>query len=252
MPTGIRFPVDLPLPLREGYALSFEDTRSSAQPESGTARVRRNVRTEPRIEKLVWSFSQAQYNTFEVWWQETIESGAKEFDILLTDLVHSTVWFTARWLGEFESQMESEFYRWRVSGTLRLLGNSFADRPSGTDELKGKALVGITATGNLEVQKLMFGSATLGITATGRLSGAGGFLTAFVGITGTGRIPLGPLRGTSALSITANASFGIDQRQIQRVWAGFQAFKGGRSYDIHENLEAIQRNAMGIGTYGLY
>lgn len=249
MPTGIRFPVELPLPLRDGYALTYEDTRASAQPESGTARVRRVVRSEPRLESLVWSFTQAQYRVFDLWWHETIASGAREFDILLTDLYHNTVWFTARWIGDFEAEMTNAAYRWRVRGALRLLGESFADRPSGTDELTGRATVGVSASGNLAVEKLMFATARFEVVGAGRLSGSGGFLAVGVGITGTGRIPLGPLRGVGTLAVSAKADatqFGVGAPQVERVWVGAHAFRYGQSYDIASNPEAVRRSAMGL------
>lgn len=254
MPTGIRFPVDLPLPLRDGYAVGFEETRSLLQPESGHGRVRRTTRTEPRLERLVWSFSQGDFHVFDQWWQYTIESGAREFDLLLTDSTYGTIWFTARWLGNYQAEMASENYRWRVSGTVRLLTEPFAERASGTDELIGAATLGLSASGNLLVEHVMYGAANFDLTARGRLSGSGGFLRATLDFTATSRIPLGPLRGVCTLGITAVADasqFGVGEPQVIRVWVGMQSWHYGQSPDINQNDEAVRRSAMGI-TNGIY
>lgn len=254
MPTGIRFPSELPLPLRDGYAIGFEETRSSLRPESGHGRNRRTVRTQPRTERLVWSFSQEQFHLFDLWWQFTIESGAREFDLLLTDAILGTTWFTARWLGNYQAEMTSDAYRWRVSGTVRMLGEPFAERPSGTDELRGVSTVGISASGNLLVERLMYASAVFDLTARARLSGSGGFLSATLDFTATSRIPLGPLRGDCTVGITAAADasqFGIGAPQVARVWTGMQFWRYGRSPDINANEEAVRRSAMGL-TNGIY
>lgn len=247
--TGIRFPVELPLPLREGYAVDYEETRRRVQPEVGSSRQRRLFRSEPRLERLVWSFTQQQYRLFDLWWQNTIESGAREFDVLLTDLGSGTVWFTARWFGDYEAVIDNTGYRWRVSAVFRLIGEPFADRPSGTDELIGRTSVGLTASGNLRVDKQMRGAVTLEVTGRGRLNGSGGFPVALLTITGTGRIPLGPMRGSTTIGVTATADFQFEP--VQRVWVGLVSWRTGRSYDIVQSQEAVQRNQMRLG-YALY
>jgi hypothetical protein len=217
--------------------------------ESGSTRVRRLTLSGPRLEQLTWDLSQTQFRVFDLWWQETIGAGAREFDILLSDLAYGTVWFTARWIGAYQAEISGVRYRWRVTGTVRLLGDPFTERPSGTDELRGRCAVDLQAKGRLEVPVSFTGAASVGIEARGRLSGAGGFLAATLGITGTGRIPLGPLRGLGSLDVAgtaANTEFGVGQPQIERVWSGMQWWAYGRSADILANEEAVHRSAMGI------
>ncbi len=249
MATGIRFPVELPLPLRDGYGIDFEETRKRVQPEIGSARQRRQFRTEPRLEKLVWLFTQEQFHQFDLWWQDTIQSGAREFDVLLTDLGVGTVWFTARWSGDYEASIDNSSYTWKVSATFRLIGAPFTERASGTDELIGRSLLTLTGKGNLEVEKLMQGRTTLELTAKGRLNGSGGFPVALLTITGTGRIPIGAMRGRALIGVTAVADFQLEP--VPRVWMGIVAWRTGRSYEIVQSEEAIQRNQMRIG-YALY
>lgn len=185
MPTGIRFP----LPQPGSIADTYDETRSSVDMEAGPARVRNKMRTAPRVFDVQWLMSQSAYETFDRWWQFTIKGAEREFDVQLLDDDETLVWYTARWIGEYSASINSERYEWTVSGKLRALGDSFLVRPSGTDELQGRASVGMTARGELRaVGVRLYGRASVGISAIARLDSLPFYGSASVGISARGSL----------------------------------------------------------------
>jgi hypothetical protein len=172
MATGIRFPVDLPIPNRDGYSSTFEVNVIRQEREIGSARQRRITRSQPRLESLSLSLTESEYLIFDTWWQETIKSGELLFDILLSDDLGESIWYTARWLGDYEATIDSSRYDWVIKGTLRLIGNGFTVRLSGTDELHGSSITSSNARGNLTVASILRGRSVTTSNAIARFSNA--------------------------------------------------------------------------------
>lgn len=257
MTTGIRFPVDLPPPLREGYGTEFEETRSRQEREIGAARQRRKTLTEPRLETVTWVFTQKQFNIFDNWWQFTIQCGVRLFDIQLTDDDGGLTWYTVRWIGEYEAIINSERYEWRVTGTLRSLEDPFTTRPSGTDELRGIARGMTNSSGYLIIDRALRGAATVEASATARFSQGSMRAQALPEV--TAKAWLGPviLRGRASVEVTAKGdgiSFGlVVGGPNNRVWMGLNFMKHGRSTDIISATldEGVRRSYMRIGNHGI-
>lgn len=138
MPTGILFPPSLPPPLRDDNNTEFEKSTRRMDLEIGMARQRRTTRTEPRLESVGWVFSQAQFKTFDLWFQNTIRSGELEFDILLSDDLLGLTYYTASMLEGYEANIDYTKYEWHVTAKLRLKYAPFAIRPPGTDDLNAR------------------------------------------------------------------------------------------------------------------
>ncbi|MES2180726.1 MAG: hypothetical protein V4493_01330 [Pseudomonadota bacterium] len=257
MPTGIRFPVELPPPNRDDYGTTFEETRSQQEKEIGAARQRREYSIEPRIENLSWLFTQTQYTIFDSWWQNSIKSGELEFDIQISDDDAGLIWYTAKWIESYQTSIDSQRYEWVVSGKLRLLGESFATRLSGTDELIGKSLLVCSAKGQMSVDKTLRGySGFINVAkarfSQGSLTGAAAFMV----ITATGEFGPLPLRGSSLMVMTASGNgtnFGVKTDFFPYIWMGME-FIRGRDNGISlrgGDDEGFRRSFMRIGNHGI-
>lgn len=211
MPTGIRFPSQLRVPDRDGYNDTFEETRSVVDMEAGPARRRNKYRRPPRLFDLQWTFNQEDFHTFDVWWQDTIAGGTREFDIQLLDEDETVVWYTVTAKGEYKAEV-SEVMNWRVTLRVKALSASFGtDRQAGTDELTGTAFVGVTARGMLLIPKVLRGLATVGATAQARFSLPPLRGSAAVGLFRLPRARFGafPLRGAAAVGIAARGALQV-------------------------------------------
>lgn len=211
MPTGIRFPSQLRVPDREGYNATFEETRSVVDMEAGPARRRNKYRRPPQLFDLQWTFNQADFTVFDIWWQDTIGGGTREFDIQLLDDDETVVWYTVTAKGEYKAEV-SEVMDWRVTLRVKALGANFGPvRPAGTDELMGLAEVGVTARGMLLIPKVLRGSTSVGITAQARFSLPPLRGAASVGLFRLPRARFGafPLRGAAAVGVTASGALQV-------------------------------------------
>lgn len=247
MTTGIRFPVDLPLPSRD-YADEDEASRTAFEPEIGTARRRQKYRATPRLFEVSFDFTQAQYAIFDVWWQNTIRGGELPFDVLLLDADETPTWFTVHWVGEYEAEVVGVM-DWRVRGTLRAVEGTFGTtRPSGTDELRGIANLEVSARGDLLISKKLRGIASLDVVGTGRLNtGARLFGIAELGIYFATRAKFGslPLRGLATLDVTGTAVLYIavvnSYTGESRTWQRMDWFGTGAAEDVSVATTGRQR-----------
>jgi hypothetical protein len=180
---GIRFPAELRPPDRPGYGDSFSDIRSATEMEIGTIRRRNKMRVAPRTFTLQWTFTQAHYAIFDYWWQHTIQGGLKPFDIKLLDDDETLVWYGVTVVGgTFRAEIVHEL-EWRVSFRVKALAPHFGtNRLSGTDELNGRANIGLSASGNLFVYTPFYAKSEPGLTATGVLNVIGMIGEAEVGM----------------------------------------------------------------------
>lgn len=253
MATGICFPADLRVPDRDGFGDTFEEIRSAFVPEVGSTRRRNRMRTAPRVFDLQWVFTQDNYHIFDAWWQNTIKGGEQAFDIQLLDDDETIVWFTVHALGEFKSEIVNEL-EWRVTLRVRALEENFGTmRPSGTDELGGRAVVGVAqGTGAIKAYTPIRGKATVGLTATGRFNVTGLFGLATPGMF---RLPRGtlapiPLRGTAIIGLTATGRLEIgtfySYPEDSRQWLNLDWLGDFQGQDISASVPAVSREWMEI------
>lgn len=208
--SSISFPAQLSVPDRNGYTESFEDTRSAVEMEIGTVRRRNRFRKPPRLFDLQWTFTQAEFQVFDIWWQDTIKGGAEEFDIRLLDADKTIVWYTVTVREEYKAEVVNEL-EWRVTMQVKALAENFGQtRPAGTDTLAGVTRVGVSAQGALLIARTLRGKTDLGVTATARFS-----LPAMRGLAEVGmfRLPRArfgafPLTGVTAVGVSGSAKLG--------------------------------------------
>jgi len=183
MPSGIAFPMDLPVVSRPGHGDMFEEIRSSFEPEVGVARRRNRMRVAPRIFDIQLDLSQDEFSIFDYWWQDTILGGEKEFDIQLLNDDNVLVWYTVNVLGEYSADV-TKTMDWIVSFKVRAKLDAFGTiRVPGTDTLAGTADVGLSSTsGGLLAYTPFYGSGTIDLTATGEFNITGLLGAADVGL----------------------------------------------------------------------
>lgn len=250
MSTLLRFPPELPPPLRDGYGIAPEDGRLAFEPEVGLPRRRRTAPTEPLRFELTWQFTQAQYTLFDLWWQDTIAGGTKLFDIQLLNDRDALVWYTCEWIGEYEAEIV-DVADWRVKATLRSKFAPFTTRDPQTNNIRGRAQVGTAlARSTLEVGKAIRGRASVGLSsATLRISRLPMYGRTSLGVfrarATTGPRPL-RARTTVGANATSTLSNGrpLDYPEMSRVWLGIGVFDNTAGNDVQPNSAAVRRNWM--------
>lgn len=253
MATGVRFPSTLRVADRDGHGDTFEEIRSAFEPEVGSVRRRNRMRSAPRVFDLQWVFRQADYHTFDLWWQNTIKGGERDFDIQLLDDDETLVWYTVHVLGPYKAEVVNEL-EWRVTMRVRALGDNFgAVRPSGTDELAGRTSVGVSrASAAIKIAKPIRGAATVGLTGTGKLN-----FDAMRGATSVGmyRLPRGtlapiPLIGITTIGVTATGALDVGvtgyYSELSRQWTDLDWLGALAAQDISGNTDAVQREWIGV------
>lgn len=233
MATGIRIPPQVPPPLRDDYSDTYEESRTAVDMDAGAPRTRNKMRTAPRLFTVSWHMTAAVYKVFDIWFAETVAGGAREFDIQLLDDSETLVWYTATFeKGSYRAAVE-DGGNWRVSATLRAVGDSFPTRPPGTDELRGVAALDLTAPrGLLVIQKVLFGSTTLGIGegTRGVLKPVPLYGRAVLDLSGRGKLYPRPLYGRATLSLTATGApqvFGDPEVILQFDGTAYTEDNGG-------------------------
>lgn len=218
MATGIRLPPSIRQPDRE-LDDTYEETRTTVDMDIGPARVRNKMRSAPRLFNVRWTLDQAGYHAFDIWFQETILGGEQEFDLQLLDDAETLVWYTARWLaGTYNAEIQQDG-KWVVTGTIRAVGDSFAYRPPGTDELAGRAGIVVRGVAKMLIKKVLFGRSYLGVSK----AQAKPILLPFFGysriaVTAKGRMRARPFYGRAFLVVQAAgmlATFGDPELILQ-------------------------------------
>ena len=209
MPSGIVFPLTLPVVSRPGHGDMFEEIRSSFEPEIGVSRRRNLMRKAPRIFDLQLDLSQAQFQEFDLWWQDTIKGGEQDFDIQLLNDDDTLVWYTVHVLEEYSADV-TKTMDWLVSFKVRAKLDHFGSvRVSGTDEFSGTASIGlVSATGVLKVSTPFYGIGAIGVTATAKFN--------FTGLRGTNEVGMYWLpHGRLGVGFGGAASIGLDSARGQ-------------------------------------
>lgn len=182
MPTGIRFPIQLPVASRNAHSDTFENSRSNLNMEVGPSRRRNLMRKPARLFSLQWQLSQSEFQIFDLWWQDSIKGGSLQFDLQLLDDDQTLVWYTMTARGEYAAEVADSLI-WIVSLQVRALNDHFGViRAPGTDELRSQVAIGVTTSGALLIPTVLRGRASIGIAAMARLN-------------------LPPLRGTATVGL---------------------------------------------------
>jgi hypothetical protein len=115
------YPLTLPAPLSDGYALDPVEQTIRTDMEAGAARVRRRTRTRNDMLSVSFLFSDAQFLEFRTWFDDEttgISGGASWFDISLPVGKGGSTPETARFKGVWKSAKIGT--NWRVSGELEV------------------------------------------------------------------------------------------------------------------------------------
>lgn len=73
------WPSSLPMPTLDGYSIKPKSRTVRTDMESGPARVRRRFRRVPTVIQVAYIFDQAEFQTFEYWFENTLNGGAEWF-----------------------------------------------------------------------------------------------------------------------------------------------------------------------------
>jgi hypothetical protein len=115
-------PPSLPPGFREGH--SFEPLANARvrQRDQGEARMRPRYRSVPDQCTITWRFTQAEFDVFDEWFENTIRVGSFDFDLQVADRATQlgTTWFTARFVSDYE-RSDASGLRYRVSAQLLLV-----------------------------------------------------------------------------------------------------------------------------------
>lgn len=204
MPTEIRAPLTLPLPVGNSLRDSAEESRSEVQMEVGVSRRRNRYRVTPRVFELLWDVTLDQYQDFDNWYQYTIEGGSKPFDVQFVDELDVVAWRTVYAIGEYSAKL-MDGYSWQIRMTVRSITDPFYARSSGTDELRSLCSLKVVATGNLQVLKVLRGAASIGIKSAKTYvlpNPMGGFIE--LKLTAPGFIRPKPVWGVAGLYLTTS------------------------------------------------
>lgn len=160
MPTALRFPVELNPPDRVGYSEEFRTNQRRHAMEIGVPRRRRTHANLPTIILAEWTMTLADYAFFDRWFQDIINGGDLPFDLEIDDGAGGLVWQTVRSYERWQATRPKGRANWIVSWKLRTIGDRFADRPLGTDELNARNTITHIGRGALSRLTYLYGRAT--------------------------------------------------------------------------------------------
>lgn len=254
MATGIRFPANLPIPERDTYSETFEEIHRVTEMEVGTKRRRARMRTAPRRFNLSFVFSQAEFTVFDQWWQNTILGGERQFDIQLLDEddADPLVWYTVNIVDGVYNLNVNNVLDYEVAFNVRAVGQSFADRPAGTDTLRGQSFMGMQLVrGDLLVFTPYRATTSIGITyarAVANLPPLRGATSFYM--RGRARFLPTPIWGVAILGFVATARFDptaiVYYPELSRQWQGYGWLRPLASEDINTSQEYVSREWMEI------
>ena len=124
---SITWPVTLPLPTVENYAVQPGDAVVRTDMEAGLARQRRRFTDVPSIIGVRWLFTRNQFAVFEAWYKLYAKEGAEFFDIDLLGGIGITT-HTARFTRQFDAKLFNGLF-WEVTSQLEI-----RERPTLDDE----------------------------------------------------------------------------------------------------------------------
>jgi len=114
--SGLVFPLDILPPLQSGFSRTFDASSTRTEFEVGVARKRRNVRAAPRLMRVTWDMTAAQFDAFDRWFVNTLQNGSATFDVYIEGL-----WYEANFADTPPYDAEYQFDAARVIVDARLI-----------------------------------------------------------------------------------------------------------------------------------
>jgi hypothetical protein len=149
VPSIYLLPPSLPPGLRDGHGFEPLPNARVRDRDQGEARMRPRFRSVPDRCTITWRFTQAEFDVFDEWFENTIVVGTEDFDLQVADRAteQGISWWTARFIGEYE-RADASGLRYRVSATLLLVDEIGAVRVPPGIEASG----GITFDGEVSFE----------------------------------------------------------------------------------------------------
>lgn len=115
---SIVWPITLPLPTVQSYAVQPGDAVVRTEMEAGLARQRRRFTDVPSMIGVRWLFTRNQFAVFEAWYKLYAKEGAEFFDIDLLGGIGITT-HTARFTRQFDAKLFNGLF-WEVTSQLEI------------------------------------------------------------------------------------------------------------------------------------
>ena len=115
------YPVSLPAPMLQSYALAPVEQVARTDMESGAARVRRRTVARNDLVDVAFAFSDAQFLAFRTWFDDAstgIAGGASWFDIALPLGKGGILLESARFKGAWKASRDGLI--WKISAQLEI------------------------------------------------------------------------------------------------------------------------------------
>lgn len=115
------YPLTLPAPLLDGYALSPVDPLVRTEMESGASRSRRRTKARNDRIDVSWCFTESQFAEFRTWFDDDVSGvsgGSSWFDISLNIGLGWSTLEEARFQTIWKAQKDG--FSWKVSATLEV------------------------------------------------------------------------------------------------------------------------------------
>lgn len=168
---SILVPDGLPLFLANGHQLDRFDVFGTVERGTGHTRRRRLKTSAPRTVQVSWELSQAQMTVLDAWFENTLRAGERHFVAEVGYEGGGRLFYDACWIAPYsaEPRASPQAVRWRVVGSLWLLGAGVVDRPlSGT--LLAEYGLALTAAGVVVGETLLAAEYGLALTLLQSLS----------------------------------------------------------------------------------
>ena len=116
----IDFPVELPKPLRSGYAFQHTSPFARTEMSTGRARQRRTFQYTPSIGSFELHLTTLEAQVFEAWFKYDITDGADWFNLALKTPVNNTLAYECRFTSMYSGPTLSALSDWEFSFDLEL------------------------------------------------------------------------------------------------------------------------------------
>jgi alpha-L-arabinofuranosidase B-like protein len=200
--------------------------------EIGAPRQRRVRSVAPRQFDITIDLDLNQFQTFEYWYQNDVKGGAAKFDIQLLDDDNDLVWYTVQIVGVYQyANVGPLLDQWTVTMTIRTIGESFAVRAPGTDDLRAITVFELTAIGSLHVPYVMRGLASLDLTAKASIGYGKMYGQAYLELTAVGELFVNVLYGKATFDMTATGN--LQKSNLMRGLANIEITPTVRLNTLH-------------------
>lgn len=114
------FPAALPKPSMQSYGYTPGNNLLRTEMDTGAARVRRRFIAVPTEVSVQWSFTQAEFATFEAFYRNGIYDGAAWFTMPIVK-GDGEVMRLARFKEPYKAATEAREHLWSVTATLEVM-----------------------------------------------------------------------------------------------------------------------------------